>query len=80
VAGDGGIEVASQAAGVRARARQLRDGADDRRVGPVDRILTDADVRALEAHYTPRYDFQGTSDERELQAIRDRVPQMMPAN
>jgi 1-deoxyxylulose-5-phosphate synthase len=40
--------------------------------------LTDADVRALEAHYTPRYDFQGVSDERELQAIRDRVAQMMP--
>jgi 1-deoxyxylulose-5-phosphate synthase len=42
--------------------------------------LTEADIAALEAHYTPRYDFQGISDERELQAIRDRIAQMVPTN
>jgi 1-deoxyxylulose-5-phosphate synthase len=50
----------------------------DDAVSSLDIDLTDTDIRALEAHYTPRYDFQGISDERELQAIRDRVPQMMP--
>jgi len=40
--------------------------------------LTDDEIRALEGPYTPRYDFQGVSDERELQAIRDRLPQMNP--
>jgi 1-deoxyxylulose-5-phosphate synthase len=42
--------------------------------------LTEADIAALEAHYTPRYDFQGISNERELQAIRDRIAQMVPTN
>jgi aryl-alcohol dehydrogenase-like predicted oxidoreductase len=40
--------------------------------------LTEEEIKALEAHYTPRYDFQGVSNERELQAIRERVAQMMP--
>jgi len=51
----------------------------DEAVASLQIDLTDADVRALEAHYTPRHDFQGVCDERELQAIRDRIPQMMPA-
>jgi aryl-alcohol dehydrogenase-like predicted oxidoreductase len=50
----------------------------DEAVASLSIDLTDADVRALEARYTPRYDFQGVSDERELQAIRDRVAQMTP--
>ncbi|GAA2375901.1 hypothetical protein [Dactylosporangium salmoneum] len=37
---------------------------------------TDDEVRALEAPYTPRYDFQGISDEAELEAIRARIPGM----
>jgi hypothetical protein len=39
-------------------------------------VLTDGEARALEAPYTPRYDFQGVSDERELDAIRARIPGM----
>ncbi|WP_037568494.1 aldo/keto reductase [Phaeacidiphilus oryzae] len=38
--------------------------------------LTDEQVRALIAPYTPRYDWQGVSDEAELDAIRARVPGM----
>jgi 1-deoxyxylulose-5-phosphate synthase len=52
----------------------------DDAVASLEIDLTDADVQALEAHYTPRYDFQGISDERELQSIRDRIAQMMPAS
>ncbi len=51
----------------------------DDAVSSLEIDLTDTDIRALEAHYTPRHDFQGISDERELQAIRDRMPQMNPA-
>ena len=34
------------------------------------------DVRTLEAPYTPRYDWQGISDEAELESIRNRIPGM----
>jgi hypothetical protein len=33
------------------------------------------EIRALEAHYTPRYDFQGISDDTPLQASMARLPQ-----
>ena len=33
-------------------------------------------MRALIAPYTPRYDWQGVSDEAELDAIRARIPGM----
>jgi hypothetical protein len=33
-------------------------------------------VRTLEAPCTPRYDWQGVSDEAELEATRKRVPGM----
>ncbi|SDL80463.1 aldo/keto reductase [Nonomuraea jiangxiensis] len=36
--------------------------------------LTDEELAALERPYTPRYDFQGISDEAEMQKIRDRTP------
>jgi len=36
--------------------------------------LTEEEIRTLEAPYTPRYDWQGVSDEAELDAIRKRVP------
>jgi 1-deoxyxylulose-5-phosphate synthase len=52
----------------------------DDAVASLEINLSETDVRALEAHYTPRYDFQGISDERELQSIRDRIAQMMPAS
>ncbi|MEW2571618.1 aldo/keto reductase [Streptomyces sp. NPDC047070] len=38
--------------------------------------LTDDEVRALEGPYTPRHDWQGVSDEAEMEAIRRRVPGM----
>ncbi len=50
----------------------------DDAVASLEVELTEADIAALEAHYTPRFDAQGISNERELQAIRDRVAQMTP--
>jgi 1-deoxyxylulose-5-phosphate synthase len=49
--------------------RQIDDA-----VTAIDIELTTDEVQTLEAHYTPRYDFQGVSDEAQLQAIRDRIP------
>jgi aryl-alcohol dehydrogenase-like predicted oxidoreductase len=37
--------------------------------------LTDEEVRSLEASYTPRYDFQGISDDTEMKAVMARLPQ-----
>ena len=51
--------------------RQIDDA-----VASLDVVLTDEQVRALIAPYTPRYDWQGVSDEAELDAIRARVPGM----
>ncbi|GAA5162399.1 aldo/keto reductase [Amycolatopsis dongchuanensis] len=48
----------------------------DEAVASLDVQLTDEDVRALNAPYTPRYDWQGVSDEATLAAIRARVPGM----
>lgn len=41
--------------------------------------LTDEEVRSLEAPYSPRYDFQGISDDAEMQAIMARLPQFTAA-
>ena len=51
--------------------RQIDDA-----VASLDVELSDDEVRALIAPYTPRYDWQGISDEAELDAIRARVPGM----
>ncbi|MGQ5637769.1 MULTISPECIES: aldo/keto reductase [unclassified Streptomyces] len=48
----------------------------DEAVASLDIELTNDEVRALELPYTPRYDWQGVSDEAELEAIRRRVPGM----
>ena len=48
----------------------------DEAVASLDIELTDDEVRALEAPYTPRHDWQGVSDEAEMEAIRKRVPGM----
>ncbi|PRY02532.1 aldo/keto reductase [Allonocardiopsis opalescens] len=48
----------------------------DDAVASLDLELTDAELLELEAPYTPRYDFQGVSDEAELDAIRARIPGM----
>lgn len=42
--------------------------------------LSDEEIRALEAPYTPRYDFQGVSDDADLQAIMARLPQFTTAS
>jgi aryl-alcohol dehydrogenase-like predicted oxidoreductase len=52
-------------------ARQIDDA-----VASLDIVLTDDEARALEAPYTPRYDWQGISDEAEMDAIRARIPGM----
>ncbi|MEJ6550001.1 aldo/keto reductase [Corynebacterium sp. USCH3] len=48
----------------------------DEAVASLDISLSDDEVSALESFYTPRYDWQGVSDEAELEAIRRRVPGM----
>jgi aryl-alcohol dehydrogenase-like predicted oxidoreductase len=48
----------------------------DDAIASLDVALTDDDVRALTAPYTPRYDWQGVSDEATMSAIRARVPGM----
>ncbi|MEV4599903.1 aldo/keto reductase [Amycolatopsis sp. NPDC049253] len=48
----------------------------DDAVASLDVVLTDDEVRSLVAPYTPRNDWQGVSDEAELDAIRARVPGM----
>jgi 1-deoxyxylulose-5-phosphate synthase len=46
----------------------------DDAVAALEIELTRTELAALEQPYTPRYDFQGVSDEAELQQIRDQVP------
>jgi 1-deoxyxylulose-5-phosphate synthase len=41
--------------------------------------LTQEEVQQLEAPYTPRYDFQGVSDDAEIQAILAKLPQFTTA-
>ncbi|WP_234545244.1 aldo/keto reductase [Streptomyces shenzhenensis] len=48
----------------------------DEAVASLDVELTDDQARSLEDPYTPRYDWQGVSDEAEMEAIRRRVPGM----
>jgi len=45
----------------------------DEAVASLELDLTDEDARRLEAPYTPRYDFQGISDDAELARISARV-------
>jgi len=48
----------------------------DDAIASLDVELTDEEVRSLNAPYTPRWDFQGVTDEATLQAIRERIPGM----
>lgn len=41
--------------------------------------LSEEQARILEAPYTPRYDFQGISDDRELQRIMSQIPAFEPS-
>jgi aryl-alcohol dehydrogenase-like predicted oxidoreductase len=56
-------------------ARQVDDA-----VASLDIELSDEEIRALEAPYTPRHDFQGISDDADLQAIMARLPQFTTAS
>jgi 1-deoxyxylulose-5-phosphate synthase len=51
-------------------------GQIDDAIASLDVELTDDEVTSLIAPYTPRYDFQGVSDEATMDAIRARVPGM----
>jgi aryl-alcohol dehydrogenase-like predicted oxidoreductase len=42
--------------------------------------LTQQEIRRLEVPYTPRYDFQGISNDAELQQITARIPQLATAS
>jgi aryl-alcohol dehydrogenase-like predicted oxidoreductase len=46
----------------------------DDAVASLDIQLTDDEIASLERPYTPRYDFQGISDEAEMAKIRARIP------
>ncbi|MET7519973.1 aldo/keto reductase [Streptomyces sp. NPDC005480] len=46
----------------------------DDAVGSLDLDLTDEEARRLESPYTPRHDFQGISDARELDRIKASIP------
>jgi 1-deoxyxylulose-5-phosphate synthase len=46
----------------------------DDAVASLELRLSAEELAALERPYTPRYDFQGISDEAELQKIRDQIP------
>jgi 1-deoxyxylulose-5-phosphate synthase len=51
----------------------------DEAIASLDIDLTDQEAAGLEAHYTPRYDFQGISDDAELARIMARLPGFSPA-
>jgi len=55
--------------------RQLDDA-----IASLDLELSDQEIRALETPYTPRHDFQGLSDDADLQAVMARLPQFTTAN
>jgi 1-deoxyxylulose-5-phosphate synthase len=46
----------------------------DDAIASLDIELTAGELAALERPYTPRHDFQGISDEADLQKIRDQIP------
>jgi aryl-alcohol dehydrogenase-like predicted oxidoreductase len=50
----------------------------DDAVASLDIDLTDEEAAALEAHYTPRDDFQGISDAAVLARISERIPGLAP--
>ncbi|MFG1606737.1 aldo/keto reductase [Actinoplanes sp. NPDC049265] len=54
-------------------------GQIDDAVAAADLHLTNDEIGTLEAPYTPRYDFQGISDDARLREIAARIPQMQPA-
>ncbi len=51
----------------------------DDAVASLDIALSADEIRSLETPYTPRYDFQGISDDADIQAIMARIPQLTAA-
>jgi aryl-alcohol dehydrogenase-like predicted oxidoreductase len=56
-----------------------KPGHVDEAIASLEITLSAEELRKLEQHYTPRYDFQGISDDRELREIMARLPQFTPA-
>src|SRR5262249_19931140 len=56
-------------------ASQIGDG-----VAWLEISLSGEEIARLEQHYTPRHDFQGMSDDRELQRIMAQMPQFTTAS
>ncbi|GHO97646.1 NADP-dependent aryl-alcohol dehydrogenase [Reticulibacter mediterranei] len=52
----------------------------DDAIASLDIELTEQEIQQLEAPYTPRYDFQGISDDAQLQAIMAKIPQFTTAS
>jgi len=52
----------------------------DEAVASLDISLTGDEIHRLEAPYTPRYDFQGFSNDAAIREIADRIPQLSPAS
>lgn len=52
----------------------------DEAVESLDISLTGDEIRRLEAPYTPRYDFQGFSNDAAIREIAGRIPQLSPAS
>jgi aryl-alcohol dehydrogenase-like predicted oxidoreductase len=52
----------------------------DDAVASLDIDLTNEEAHRLESPYTPRYDFQGVSDDAELTRIAAQLPHMVPAD
>jgi aryl-alcohol dehydrogenase-like predicted oxidoreductase len=52
----------------------------DEAVASVDISLTGDEIHRLEAPYTPRYDFQGFSNDAAIREIAGRIPQLSPAS
>jgi aryl-alcohol dehydrogenase-like predicted oxidoreductase len=52
----------------------------DDAVASLEITLTADEIQRLEAPYTPRYDFQGISDDTVLREVIARVPQLSPAS
>src|SRR6202453_1087116 len=50
----------------------------DDAVASLDIVLTADEIASVEQPYSPRYDFQGISDDAELDKIRSRIPSITP--
>lgn len=52
----------------------------DDAIASLDIILTEEEISMLESPYTPRYDFQGVSDDAELRQIMSKIPNFVTAD